>query len=32
MGGNIVFRRDRLIYADRMYYNATYEYGAGPGG
>ena len=26
--GNIVFRQgDRLIYADRMYYNATYEYG-----
>lgn len=28
MEGNIVFRQDdRLIYADRMYYNATYEYG-----
>jgi hypothetical protein len=26
--GNIAFRQgDRLIYADRMYYNATYEYG-----
>lgn len=26
--GNIVFRQgDRLIYADRMYYNATHEYG-----
>ena len=26
--GNVVFRQgDRLIYADRMYYNATYEYG-----
>jgi lipopolysaccharide export system protein LptA len=26
--GNIVFRQgDRLIYADRMYYNATQEYG-----
>lgn len=29
MEGNIVFRQgDRLIYADRMYYNATQEYGA----
>ncbi len=28
MEGNIVFRQgDRLIYADRMYYNATNEYG-----
>ncbi len=28
MEGNIAFRQgDRLIYADRMYYNATYEYG-----
>lgn len=28
MEGNIVFRQgDRLIYADRMYYNATQEYG-----
>ncbi|MFO7906011.1 MAG: LPS assembly protein LptD [Pirellulaceae bacterium] len=28
MEGNIVFRQgDRLIYADRMYYNATHEYG-----
>ena len=28
MEGNIVFRQgDRLIYSDRMYYNATYEYG-----
>ncbi len=28
MEGNIVFRQgDRLIYADRMYYNATSEYG-----
>jgi hypothetical protein len=26
--GNVVFRQgDRLIYADRMYYNATQEYG-----
>jgi hypothetical protein len=28
MEGNIAFRQgDRLTYADRMYYNATYEYG-----
>jgi hypothetical protein len=28
MEGNIVFRQgDRLIYADRMYYNVTQEYG-----